>query len=288
LISNFVRFAIILAILLVTAVFKLSTNVSTKLVINQMAIDANRAIQRDVPQFQTHLQALLKSEGVESGLLNGTEAEQQQILRQLQQTIPPFYRSILLVHKDDSIISSMSDESGELLLQEKTAVAKTFDDQSFNIAAADLPSEEHVISIVVPLLDATGDTVAVLVGRVPEISLVSLIGGLQGVVGQGTGFVVDENQRIIAHPDSSHLLEPWSQPPENGQRRLETDIEIGDTAVDSRAYQSRREDSNARELVYQVTGINPPWTVVVTVPYEVVLEMAWRPRTPVPRGPRAR
>ncbi len=272
LLSNFIRYAFVFIMLLAIFGYILATNVSTKLVINQMAIDANRALERDVPAFQTHLQALLQVDGVVESLLSVDSDEQEEMLDQLLRTPPAFFRTILLVMEDETVLSS--DESSELQSQERTAVNKTFNDNNANITSIDIPQVDHILSFVAPIMDDNGEIKAVLVGRVPEISLKTMIGGVQDVVGEGIGFVVDENQRIIAHPDSTYLLQTWSPPPETRLRQLNPDVDIIETAVESRAYQSRREDSNARELVYHVTGANPAWTVVVTVPYEVVLEMA--------------
>lgn len=268
LLSNFVRFAILLTILLVTVVFNLSVRVSTQLVVNQMVHDAN-TVAAEIPDFQRQLQNLLVQYSEQENLLEGDAGE---TLRQLFRT-SPVYRRILLVGDDQTVMAFHPADVASISLtdQEQTAVAQTLLTSAPDIAPAESRADESIVSFVVPVRDTNDNPVAVLVGRVPEESLDSLIVGLQGTVGKGTGFIVDEKSRIIAHADSSRLLSFWNPPAENQQS-----IDLAED-VRGEAYQGRQEQTNARELVYYVnTNTNPSWTVVNTVPYAVVLNLALR------------
>ena len=271
LLSNFVRFAVLLTVLLVTAVFSLSATLSTQLVVNQMAHDA-RTVLAEVPSFQTNLQGLIEQYEANEALANGLQDDKRTLLRQMYRSNPPFYRGLILVKEDQSVTATVPDDLQNVVLsdQELTAVAEAIRTTAPQVSAAATPSAEHVLSLVVPIVADDGTVDSALVGRVPELALENLIIGLQGTVGKGTGFIVDDKNRIIAHADPSRLLSEWERPSANSQRTINSD-----NSGDGYAYQSRQESSNARELVYEVTGNNPAWTVVITVPYEVVLRLAW-------------
>lgn len=267
LLNNFVRFALLLTVLLLTVVFNISVYVSTRLVVNQMAHDAN-TVSAQVPDFQAHLQNLLSQYNNNAGLLSTDVQENQKTLRQLFRTTP-FYRRILLVNPNHRVTTFYPTDTEAVALTdlEQTAVAQAFSTDAPNITPAQSNTDEYILSFIVPVLDQDNNTGAVLVGRVPELSLDSLIVGLQGTVGKSTGFIVDDKYRVIAHADANRLLTYWN-PPDTSSEILTGESFPG------KAFQGRQENTNARELVYFVTSTNPAWTVVITVPYEVVLRLA--------------
>lgn len=267
LLNTFVRFAILLTVLMITVVFNLSTAVSTRLVVNQMAHDAH-AVSAKIPDFQAQLQNLLIQYSNDQDLLSTNSAVRSQSLRQLYRT-NPLYRRILLVDANDGLLNYYPNDADKVALTklEQTAVTNTLTTSAPDIASAQNRDDEHILSFIVPVLDAQGKPAAVLIGRVPELSLTSLIVGLQGTVGAGSGYIVDKDSRIIAHPDPNRLLNYWHPPL--------PDADIGSpAAIAGISYQGRQGDTNARELVYYISGQNHPWTVVITVPYEVVLRLA--------------
>lgn len=265
LLNNFIRFALLLSVLLVTIVFNLSVQVSTRLVVNQMAHDAN-SVSEQIPEFRAQLQNLLVQYSQDEALATLPPAERDEKLRQLFRT-GEFYRRIVLVGEDANIATFYPPDTPSIALtdQEITAVLETLNSSAPREAAAQSPDNEHVLSFVVPVTNEQGRPIAALIGRVPNLSLNSLIIGLQGTVGQGSGFIVDENGRIIATgADNQRPLSFWRPPPD----------EAGQNPVLGVTYQGRQADTNARELVHYQTGIQHPWTVVITVPYEVVLNLA--------------
>ena len=268
LLNNFIRFAVLLTVLLVTIVFNLSIQVSTRLVANQMAHDANTVLEK-IPEFRAQLQNLLVQYGQDGDLVMLPTAERDAKLRQLFRT-GEFYRRIVLVGEDAAVAGFYPNDNTAVSLteQELTAVLETLSSSAPREAMVQTPDSEHVISFVVPVSDEQGRPIGALVGRVPGISLSSLIIGLQGTVGQGSGFIVDENGRIIAYSDprsnGQHSLAFW-QPPATAN---------SPNQLSGILYQGRQADTNARELVYYQTGEFHPWTVVLSVPYEVVLGLA--------------
>ncbi|MCA9935250.1 MAG: cache domain-containing protein, partial [Anaerolineales bacterium] len=267
LLNTFLRYAAVLTIAIVTLVFILTTYVSTRLVVNQMARDA-RTVSAEIPAFQARLQNLLLQYSSDPTLLGDDREASEKALRQLFRT-SPMYRRILLVNADETITAYYPTDGEDISLTdlEQAAVASVFETSAPDITATQDQQDEHVLSFMVPVFDENERPIAVLVGRVPELSLESLIVGLQGTVGEGQGFVVDENSRIIAHPDSTRLHEIW-YPPTNKASIGSTD------AMKGVYYQGRQNDTNAREMVYYVSGENHPWTAVITVPYEVVLRLS--------------
>ncbi|RMH01455.1 MAG: PAS domain-containing protein [Chloroflexi bacterium] len=268
LLNNFTIFAVLLTLLVSTVVFRLAVNVSTQLVINQMAHNA-KTVSAEIPDFQAHLQNLLTQYTPPSQLLTDNETEVQTTLRQLFR-VSPLYRRVMLVNDQMEVVAFYPPDVPEVQLTdlEQTAVAETLTTGILEITPAQTEEDESIISFAAPLLNEQGEAKAVLVGRVPEISLENLITGVQGTVGEGTGFIVDENGRIIAHANHEQLLNYWT-PPDSATNFIETE-----ETSPGFAYQGLQGTSNARELVYYITGPDHQWTVVVTVPYEVVLRLA--------------
>jgi PAS domain S-box-containing protein len=269
LLSQFVLFAVLLTVSLTVIVFGLSMDVSTKLVVNQMAHNA-RTVAAGIPDFQSHLQNLLVLVGDTESLLDGDVAENEKALKQLHRT-DSFYRRILLVNRDQSVTASYpSDEVEPLSLTrlEQEAVSKALLTSTPNVATVESKREDHTISFVVPILDDEGSAAAALIGHVPQPSLENLIVGLQGTVGQGTGFIVDEQSRIIAHADDTQLLEPWNPPASNINP-----VNTKQTGPGF-AYRTQQKPEEGRELVYYMEAVDHPWMVVTTVPHAVVLDLA--------------
>ena len=273
LLFNFVLFAVALIVILVAVVFRFSIVVSTQLVVNQMAQDANTATV-EIPIFQDNLHNLLAQYSNDENLLTPDTETNEKALRQLFRT-GSFYRRVLLVDEDQAIIAAHPSEdlAGVALTSpEKTAVSQALATNitgTVRIAQASNRNDEQILSFVVPITGGDDLPNTVLIGRVPVVSMNGLIVGLQGTVGSGQGFIVNEDYRIIAHPDPERLLNFW-KPPEDEQRQIRINENLAGTA-----YQGLQADTNARELVYYVTGIDPDWTIVITVPYEVVLRLAF-------------
>lgn len=266
LLNAFTRFAVVLTLVLLLVVFNLSINVSTRLVLNQMAHDA-QAVSAEIPAFQANLQNLLLQYSENEALWQEDRDTQQKTLQKLFRT-SPVYRRVLLVDAEKEIRAFYPMDTTAVALTdlEQTAVANALDSNAPDMTSAQTRATEHILSFVAPVLDEDGRAVAALVGRVPDLSLRNLIVGLQGTVGTGSGFIVDENARIIAHPNSDRLLNFWYPP---------GDVTLGSPeALQGVNYQGRQGDTNARELVYYISGRDHSWTVVLTVPYEVVLRLA--------------
>jgi PAS domain S-box-containing protein len=270
LLTYFGVFAFALSATLIMVGFTGAVNAATQLVVAQMAHDA-QTVSAKIPDFLTHRQHLLTEYGQNPGLRRANSAELEQTLRQLYRT-GNYYRRVILVAPTESITAFYPRAEGEVVSLtelERMAITTTLSTGQPIISTAQVAEEiPYVITIVVPVFDEAGQMEGALLGRIPEVSLQDLIAGLQGTVGQGTGFIVDERDQIIAHPDRSRLLLNWT-PPEEGGRLIGAATDRAGAA-----YEGRQGHTNARELVYYLREPIHPWTVVITVPYEVVLRMA--------------
>ncbi len=266
LLGNFVVFAVTLTVLLTAVVFYLSIYVSTRLVVNQMAHNA-QTVSAAIPEFQTQLQNALLQYEQDAPLLAEDGVENEKALAQMFRA-NPIYRRIVLVN-DEGVVAFYPRDVAELQLTqgEETAVSRVFSTNTPGMSPAQANADDYIFSFMVPVHDERGKVTAVLVGRVPQLSLDNLIVGLQGTVGQGSGFIVDEHDQIIAHFDSDRLGETWT-PPETARPIR---MGVNDEGI---AYQGHQRQTNARELVYYVKSKAHSWTTVVTVPHEVVLNLA--------------
>ena len=264
----FVLFAIALSIGLFAIVFSLSARVATRLTVNQMAHDAE-AVAEQIPEFRNQVQNLLSQSGDDPVLLGDDEEAVVERLRELTRAAGAFYRRVVVVDGDGDVVAFYPDQDTPdlaLTSQEQSAVADALELGVPSITAAQaLEGGEHVLSFVVPVVDDDDEPAAALIGRIPGIALRKLVNGLQGTVGSGSGFIVDEQNRVIAHPDEDSLLTMWAPSVAEG-RSLTAKLNVPGVA-----YEGRKSETNARELVYYLQGPDHPWKVVLTVPYQVVL-----------------
>lgn len=277
LLTNFTLFAAALIVTFLILVYYLSVSVATHLVVDQMTHDAQGVVGR-LPDFMGGRLSLLSQYGQDDALLNGDQASQIMTLRQLFHA-GAYYRRVLLVSgggRIEAFYPPPDNETIQLTGLEETAVANVLATTAPAISPVQPPNgDHHAITILAPVLDANEKAAAVLVGRVPDVSFNELIAVLQGTAGRGSGFIVDQNAQIIAHPDPATRRSTWTPPVAN--RRLLATPE-GATGV---AYEGRDSQTNARQLVYYETAATPPWTVVTTVPYEVVLSLALQISAPL-------
>lgn len=267
LLNQFALFATVLLVILVTVVFNMAALVSTRLMVNQMAHNA-QTVASGIPEFQKHLQDLLAQ--YEESLLSEDATKRDKALEQLFKG-NPLYRYLILINQEQEIVGVYPSDNSDLKLtdSEKRTVDQALFSRDPVISPMESVAEDHVLSFVVPMLK-NGEVSAVLVARVPQFSLNGLAVGLQGAVEQGSGFIVDEYDDVIAAMGNGRSFVTW-QPP--------TFIQPIQTSITPPgiAYRGYQPQASTRELVYYITstGSEHPWTVVTTIPYAVVLGLAW-------------
>jgi PAS domain S-box-containing protein len=120
------------------------------------------------------------------------------------------------------------------------------------------------------ILDETSDASGVLVGRTVLTAnpvLTPVVEILEsGFVGSGVGFVMDEQNRILLHP-----AQPESQQQHFSMNPIS---EIAPPLREGRAFHQREADGT-RDLIYVLPIVGrSDWSIVVTMPNEVVLALA--------------
>lgn len=278
LLVTFAVFAVLLSSALFTVVFSLSVSVAESVSLNQMATDAE-AVSRQIPTFRTQTQNLLRQYSDSPVLLEDDEEAIEEYLGQLVRTAGAYYRHVILVDAAGEITTFYPNhnEDEELALTpfEAGAVSDALARGAPSMSPAQVVDDEPMLSIIVPVRDDEGDPAAALVGRVPGIVLRDLVAGLQGTVGEGTGFIVDERGQIIAHADETAIMSTWSPPAEGSRlRRFRMD-------GPGEAYESLSSETNARQLNYQRLGPDHPWRVVIAVPHQLVLRLALQISSPL-------
>ena len=270
LVTTFLVVALLLSFALIIAGFNLAMRLSTNLAVEQMAHDA-QAVSSKIPDFRAIRQNMLAQASRETAFLDGDEQEVETILRQAYRE-GDFFRSIAFVDESLETVSAVpsGDEyAGKLTNAELDMVRETLATSAPAIGpAVVIGDNEFVISFVVPVMGESDNVEAALLGRTPEIAVQDLIVGLQGTLGQGFGHIVDELDQIIAHPEPALLMQRWSLP-DGGQRQVPS---AG--GFPGSAFEDRESSTNARQLVYAQNGPDHPWTVVITMPYEVILGQA--------------
>jgi PAS domain S-box-containing protein len=280
LLSGFVVYSAVLILVLSTAVFYLSLNVATDLVINQMTQNST-AVSQNISNFLQFRQSLLAQHRLDERLQSDDPEEVATSLRQLFRT-GAFYRQVLLVEptgesSNPVLVTHVYPEGAAVLTNfEQAAVLTALRSGAPAMSSVRrMEGSDSILSFAVPIRNSQGQDVAVLVGRVAAVSIQELAAPLNGDEGTGGGFIVDSDQQIISHLSTSGALPTWSAEGA-GERVLRADEATGGTA-----YEGRDGRNNTRRLVYIQEGLDHPWTVVVTVPYDVVLGLALQTGMPI-------
>lgn len=270
LVATFLMFAVLLSFALIIVGFNLAMRLSSNLAVEQMAHDA-QTVSSEVPDFRALRQNMLVQASQEAELMDGDGEQVEAILRRTFRT-GDFFRSVMLVDESRQIVASYPPDENSierLTNAELDMVQETLSTGAPTIGPAlAIEDGRYVIPFVVPVADEQDEVKGALIGRTPEISVQDLIVGLQGTLGQGFGFIVDELDQIIAHPDPVTWLRGWSSP-DGGQPQISSA-----DGLPGSAFEDREGSTNARQLVYAQTGPDHPWTVVITMPYEVILGQA--------------
>lgn len=283
LISRFAVYSAVLLVVLISLVFYLSLHVASQLVVEQMERQANSISER-IPLFRDVRQNLLIQFSQDNRLQSQDPAERAEVLRQLFRS-GTFYRRVLLinatrqdedyVNEIESYFPTQSTDEVTLTDLERVAINSVLYTGAPTISKAHpADGSQSNLSFVVPIRNEQGQISGVLLGRVADISLQELIAGL-GDDPNNSGFIVDEENRLIAHPNPASLLTPWQ-----GNLNQEQVLTMN-PLTKGVAYEGRDGQTNARRLVYYVTGPRHPWTVVIVTPYESVLGLALQTSLPL-------
>jgi PAS domain S-box-containing protein len=247
--------------------------VATGQTIAQMARDAQNMAEERIPVFLLYGQATLQGLARNKDL----QSESYQVRQDRLETdgrSSAFFRQLFLLDNDLTLLNIYPESPPEgltLSSDEVAGIAKIIGEEaaSQRTSAYRLPTGDLVISFIERLEDeATGESHGILVGRADmgesNPTMRGILAGLQPARGEGLGFVVDERGYIIAHPDQRLLFSSWTA---EGSRLLSSDSLPGE------AYQYT-DESGETHLIYHMRALGQPWSVVIMVPYKVVMDLA--------------
>jgi len=264
---------------LVVVVTGVAINSTTDLTLKQMAHDA-RVASDAIPDLTLISTNLLSNFASQEMLLLTEEEGQQEVMTRIfdlegMLRTTAFFRQVVLFDRAGQPVIAyppLDDENTvPLVREEETSVQQAAilgypSTTRVWVAEYGVPMLSHVESVK----DGDGNFVGALMGRVDlRTAFESIVAGLQGTVGAGRGFVVDEEWKIIAHLNPDRLMQPWL-PQSEVLNELGGALEEGDPG---HAYEGIGADGT-RQLVYYRTSVAHPWTVVIIVPYEHVLSLA--------------
>ncbi len=274
--------------LLFWADITIATRVSSDLIVAEMAHAAENA-GREIPVFIQTGGSLMRGIAAQGNWFSGDSFSQTERLSQSTQSLP-FFRQLTLFDAQGNPVAGYPATAGDnfgLTGDEKPLVEMGLKEgipQNTTLYSS-IPGELVEVLFTVPILDpatanappvATNSPTGVLLGRTDLISnplMQSVTNNLDGLAGgAGEGFIVDEQNVIIYHPDSSQ----W-------QQRFELDASaprLATTLNGATAYEDRAPDGSRRlVLFYPVPGHS--WSVVTRVPNRVVLGLATQISTPI-------
>lgn len=278
----FVPLTLVITAVLVYAVAATAVRLARSEAIDKMERDANVAAE-GVLSFIDTGHGLLARFGDDEGLSRGDRVVlMDRLSRDLRTTA--FFDQLLLFNSDGQRLAMYPPEpTGDpaLTSQEQKLLGRALASGAPQISSAhrsrrDQPMLSFFTSATRPGdEDEGGAAPRVLLGRT-RLDVNPVIGrvldGLQWVDGRREGFVVDSEGRIVAHPQPDMFLREW-----------QVDEDRPSIATDLRgtAYESRNPQDNTRELVYHLPVQGYPWSVVIRLPYKVVLEQAARIAAPL-------
>jgi PAS domain S-box-containing protein len=277
----FVPLVLMMTFVLIYAVTRTTIRMATLESVNEMARDANSAVE-EIPYFVHTGQGLLTEFSNDERLWHSDPLALEARLGGDLQTLA-FFDQLMLFDTDGQLLAMYPPAptgDPELTAQEKVLLQHVLMDGATQISSAHRSRRgEPLLSFLAPVgitedeENSTG--FRALVGRTrldvnPMIN--RILTSLQWTSGQGEGFLVDSGGRIVSHSDYSMLLTEW---------RVEEDQPSIAKVPRGVAYESCDPVHNTRELIYYLPAEGYPWAVVIRLPYEVVLARAQEVATPL-------
>ncbi|UCC65513.1 MAG: HAMP domain-containing protein [Anaerolineae bacterium] len=268
---------LLVILLLFYAVTVTAVRVSTEQIVTQVERDAGHAADW-IPLFFAEGQSLLDRLASDETLRNPDPAMRQEKLRQDISSPGFFSQLILLTIQGEVTAAYPADTSLDLALGEMQMLGRVRSVASSMAGGVHRSSYgDLVVSFMAPL-DRTDVGLGILLGRVSlgdNPTLQSVLNSLQGTMGAGRGFILDQAGQIVAHPDPMKLLQPWH--PASDPLVSHTHLT---QRSDSRAYEDMSPSNNLQRLVYYSPVEGHPWAVAIEIPYEMILRQAIDISTP--------
>jgi PAS domain S-box-containing protein len=271
---------VVMTLVLVYAVTTITLRGARAQAVRDLARDARSAAD-EIPNFIHTGQGLL-GEFVRDERLLQASSQQLEELLESDLRVGTFFDQLMLFGPEGQFLAMYpSAPAGDSVLttQEGTLLERVLENGAPQISSGHQSHrDEALVSFLMPIGSGAGDrtSLGALVGRThlkvnPAIS--RLLADLQWTSGRGEGFVVDASGRIVAHPDPGAVLTTWDE--ERYQHC------VADTEPGGLVCEGRDPIQNTRELLYVLPAEGYPWSVVIRLPYEVVLEQARQVAVPL-------
>jgi PAS domain S-box-containing protein len=248
--------------------------------VKDLARDAHSAAD-EIPTFIHTGQGLL-AEFAKDERLSSEDPEELEALLESDLRIGAFFDHLMLFDPDGELASMYPPAptgNAELTAQEEDLLARVLVNGAPQISSGhESQWDEALLSFFMPtrLRAGDGSRFGALVGRThlqANPAMERILADLQWASGRGEGFVVDEEGRIVAHPDPGMVLSLW-------QKDQYRDC-IADAGPQGLVCEGRDPVRNTRELLYYLPAEGYPWSVVIHLPYEVVLNQARKVAVPL-------
>ncbi len=260
LLTNLLLFGISVLFITSLTTVVLTTFVSTRLAVAEMAAGAN-ATAAQLEDFRVQMENLLVGLSEEDDLL----VESKVNARALGQ----FYREaehfeeVLLIGEDqrsDSGLQTNYTLPEDITPLEQEAVRKALKKKERSFVFDVSPEDKWYRSLVLPGSDRSP---AVLIGRLKEASFIDILVEQTQYDRHVSGAILDANGRVLAEVGSGSV-------PRIEVDSLQTQPVSVPDAFKGAAYLTINE-SGTRQLVYQTPAVDRKWRVAVSVPYEALL-----------------
>jgi PAS domain S-box-containing protein len=280
LLAALIPLTLVMILAMFSAVTTAAINEATNQAVDQMVRSANSASQMIPLLFNSGQELLNRFASDEE--LHSPDPEIR--LRALEADLKiglygPFFSQLILLDSAGTPISYYpeADAPPELAPEEEALLERTLRFGSPERSHVFAMNDEHQLSFIAPVEDENSELRGALVGRSrlsvnPTVN--NILSSLSGPEGADAGFILDEQGNIAFHPDEAYLGQPRSidaECPEisgvSGQVQAQ---------AQGRVCQDLAFDGTRRLVYYSPVEAIGDWTVVITYPYEVVLDRATR------------
>ena len=228
---------------------------------------------QSVPFFLETGQNLAVQLASDPRLLETSGEELTSIIGSRMQAVPYFDQLIVLDVFSEEVLAiypQSARENFKLYLDEDTGLllaANGVLTQIYSIPPA-MVEDGSRVSFLVAIVDAFGNVKRILIGRTTLVSnpltlpLIESLNNMREL--EGSGMLLDENNRIIYHSDQEQILTPY-----DGQIAPEPFF-YDDTAPDG-----------TRQLVYYHPVRGRPWAIVLKIPAQQIQQLSLNIATPL-------
>ncbi|CAG0936756.1 two-component system, sensor histidine kinase ChiS [Thermoflexales bacterium] len=265
----FIAFTLLVMVLLLTVVSAVALRQATAQAIAQMSRDAQTA-SSDIEDFLRSGQNLLTTIATEPLLQTGTAQTQSTSLSAVMRQEPYFEQLLLFAVNGQLASYAPLDQRPAPTLEEQTLVQRTLQTGAPQRSEVFAMNQQAYLTFVVPIGEGQG----ALLGRANlqlNPAAQRLSDTLQQTLGAGVGYIVDNNQRIVIHPQADQVLQNWP---------LNPTLQSGESINGGTVYNDRFPDGTPRLLFVQL-GQGSSWTTAIELPRISVLELALQISAPL-------